>query len=97
MPQASIVVIIPVFCIGGQQANREGSDIHDQIKYSHILAKQFHEFYFHVFSKNIERIHVDGEVYKIGVNKTTGKKAIVLFSVTDGRRPKDEVVKDFVI
>lgn len=59
--------------------------------------KYAHELVFHGRSKHIKRVHVEGEVNYVCMNKATGKETIVLPVVGNSRGIEDKIIQDLFI
>jgi hypothetical protein len=94
--QAPVTIIVPFFYIGWNIGRHYGAHIQHQVsvmrqaKFAHIMS-------FHDPSEGIQCEHIECKMYEIRMDQPAGKKAVILMTHMDGRRPEYEVIKDLFV
>ena len=98
-PQAAVILIVLVFDKSREQTKKQGQDIHSDVKVLSFFPKKnrIRKCIFYKFPEHIEGEHIKNEVHEIGMDQSTGKEAIPLIPLGDGRRIEDQVIHDFLV
>ena len=91
------MVIVSIFTVGGQEAEKQRSQVHEQVQPFAIAAEHKIELRFYQPAEQLQWIHIEKQVRVIGMNKPAGKEPVKLVLIGNRRRVKYQVFKNFII
>lgn len=95
--KATVVAIIPVFCVGWYQAEKERGYVQEQVENFSHLAKYLCKSNFQGPSKEIQCDHIEDQMSPICMDQAATEEAVPLFVVSNGRGIEDKIIVHFSI